>query len=181
MASQPELVDLFYDAAEKAFAAWRAENPTETVFAFVLSTIDDAIYVSGSVNSLESHERRLAERGYDASHEYAADTKWGPWEWENEYIGSEYFQVADQRLGELSEEMGEKKHAKFKKTVTDSMVEALVRLRNSGAISNPGDPIEIALFATIYDSCDAEGLQRRSGKLLNSPELCAEFLEVING
>jgi len=37
------------------------------------------------------------------------------------------------------------------------------------------------MFATIYDSFDAESLHRRSAELLNSPEAAAELLAVIGG
>lgn len=180
MAVNPELAELFYQASVDAFIAFRQQFPDETVFAFVLSTIDDAIYVNCSINSRESHQRRLAERGYDESHEDALETKWCSCEWENEYYGSEFFEAGNRLLNDLYEKSSEAdEFPAFNKSVVDSMIEALVRLRKSGAISNPGDPIEIAMFATIYDSFSAEEVHRRSAKLLNSPELCKTFLPVI--
>ena len=182
MKADSELIDLIYTASVQAFADWRKANPSERVFAFALSTIDDAIYVNASLNSDESHQRRLTERGIDASSAYGLDTKWGPWEWENEYTGQTHFSPVDERLKQMYEKYSaEDNFATFRATVFDSMVEALLRLKNNGVISNDGDTSGITMFATVYDSFDAEALHRRSAELLNSPEASKELLAAIGG
>ena len=130
------LVDLIYDASIRAFRDWRQEHPSEHVFAFALSTIDDGIYVSASLNSIESHQRRLRERQLDPESDFGLDTKWGPWEWENEYIHPNRFTVVDDLLKRMYDDRHENNFDGFRQTVLDSMVAALVKLREHAAITN---------------------------------------------
>jgi len=53
--SDRTLTELILEASTRVFADWRATSPDERVFAFALSTLDAAIYVSGSLNADESH------------------------------------------------------------------------------------------------------------------------------
>jgi hypothetical protein len=175
------LTEVIYGACVRAFQDWRKANPTERVFAFALSTLDDAIYVNANLNSEESHQRRLAERNLDADSPYGRDTKWGPWEWENEYTGQIHFAPVDERLKQMYDECPDGEFARFRSTVFDSMLQALVRVRENSIVTNDGDPSGIVMFATIYDSFDAESLHRKSAELLNAPDDVSELLSVIGG
>ena len=175
------LIDLIYDASIRAFRDWREEHPSEHVFAFALSTPDDAIYVGASLNSVESHQRRLRERQLDPESPYGLDAKWGPWEWENEYIHPGHFTVVDDRLKRMYDDRHENDFSGFRRTVLDSMVAVLVKLRDHAAINNNGGQSDVILFATIYDSFSAEAMHRRSAELLNCPEAVTELLAVIGG
>jgi len=81
----------------------------------------------------------------------------------------------------MYEQYAEGSFAAFRSTVFDSMLRALLKLRENAIVTNDGDPSGIVMFATIYDSFDAESLHRRSAELLNSPEAAAELLAVIGG
>ena len=175
------LTNLIYDACVRAFQDWRSANPTERVFAFALSTLDDAIYVNANLNSEESHQRRLAERNLDPDSAYGRDTKWGPWEWENEYTGQMHFAPVDERLKQMYDQCAEGEFPRFRTTVFDSMLQALLKVRENSIVTNNGDPSGIVMFATIYDSFDAESLHRKSAELLNAPEAISELLSVIGG
>jgi len=181
MKSDATLTELIYDSSVRAFQDWRKAHPTERVFAFALSTLDDAIYVNANLNSEESHQRRLAERELDPSSAYGLDTKWGPWEWENEFTGQIHFATVDERLKSMYDQCAEDSFADFRSTVFESMLQALVKLRENSMITNGNDPTGIVMFATIYDSFAAESLHRRSAELLNSPEAVSELLSVIGG
>ncbi|MCA9113100.1 MAG: DUF4303 domain-containing protein [Planctomycetaceae bacterium] len=181
MNSDRTLTELIIKASTQAFADWRAAFPDERVFAFALSTLDDAIYVNASLNSEESHARTIAKRELEPSSAHALDAKWGPWEWENEFTGQSHFNSVDDRLKQMYDEMHEDSFAEFRTTVLDSMLQALVQLKDEGIITNNGNPTGIALFATIYDSFQAEEMHRRSAEMLNSQEAAAELLSVIGG
>ncbi|MCA9027399.1 MAG: DUF4303 domain-containing protein [Planctomycetaceae bacterium] len=175
------LTELIYDSSVRAFRHWRTANPTERVFAFALSTLDDAIYVNANVNSEESHRRRLAERNLEPDSAYGRETKWGPWEWENEYTGQVHFAPVDERLKQMYEHCADGEFGRFRTTVFDSMLQALLKLRENSIVTNNGDPTGIVMFATIYDSFDAESLHRKSAELLNAPDIISELISVIGG
>ena len=181
MASDSTLTQLIYTASVRAFEEWRESHPTEQVFAFALSTLDDACYVNANLNSVESHQRRLAERPLDASSPLGLDTKWGPWEWEYEYTGQAHFAEVDDRLAQMSEEVSDDSFPAFRVTVFDSMLQALVDLRENAIITNHGDQSGIVMFATIYDSFDADTMHRKSAELLNPADATEELLSVIGG
>ncbi len=170
------LTELIFKASLQAFADWRAASPDERVFAFALSTIDDAIYVNASLNTEESHDRTIAKRELEQSSAYALDAKWGPWEWENEYTGQLHFTSVDDRLKQMYDEMHEDAFAEFRATVLDSMLQALVQLKDEGVVTNKGDSTVITLFATIYDSFQADEMHRRSAQMLNSQQAAAVIL-----
>lgn len=181
MKSDPLLTDLIYNASVRAVRDWRDAHPTERIFAFALSTLDDAIYVNANLNSEESHQRRLAERKLDPTFDYELDTKWAPWEWENEYTGQAHFAPVDEQLKKMYDKYSETAFAEFRSMVFESMLDALIRLRDNSIITNGNDSTGIVMFATIYDSFDAESLHRRSAERLNSPEAISELLSVIGG
>lgn len=181
MTHDPTLTMLIYSSSVRAFEDWRTANPTEQVFAFALSTLDDAIYVNASLNSVESHRRRLNERQLEETSAYGLDTKWGPWEWENEFIGRQHFAVVDNRLRDMYEESADASFPAFRSTVFVSMLKALVMLRENAIITNDGDQSGIVMFVTIYDSFDAEAMHRKSAELLNSEKTAEEFLSIFGG
>ena len=98
MHADATLTEIIYNASVRAFEDWRKAHPGERVFASALSTLDEAIYVNAALNSEESHQRQLEERQLDPSCAYGLDTRWGPWEWENEFTGQSHFGVVDDRL-----------------------------------------------------------------------------------
>ena len=125
MKSDPLLTDLIFNASVRAFRDWRNAHPTERVFALALSTLDDAIYVNANLNTEESHQRRLAERRLDPTFDYELDTKWGPWEWENEYTGQVHFATVDEQLKKMYYACSEGAFAEFRTTVFDSMLQGI--------------------------------------------------------
>jgi hypothetical protein len=186
MTADPSVSELIYTAAALAYEEWRKEHPSERLFAFVLSSLDDAIYVNVGLNTIESHERRLADRKIEGDSAFGRDTKWGCWEWEHEFIGSrDIFSVLFARLKEMYEQWpGE--FSEFKAMVFDSMFAALIQLRENSVISNAGNSSGILMYATVYDSYSAEELHRKSAEFLNPPELVPpaivrEFLATVGG
>lgn len=176
--SNPLLSELIYQASVKAFQNWRLKNPTERVFAFALSTLDEATYVDANVNTLESHQRLLTKKNLDPNSEYGLSAKWVPCEWENEYICREHFTTIHNHLRKMYENDGKKDFGNFRQMVFDSMLEALIKLRKNRDITNDGDADGIVLFSTIYDSFSDETMIRRSAKLLNSPNKISELISV---
>ena len=173
------LSDLIFNAVVLAFAEWRESHPREQVFAFALSTIDTPKYVNASVNSEESHERTVARLKCNPDSDNMSVVKWGPWEWEYEFIGQRHFSVVTERLKSLYEKMRKDEFPQFCELVEEAMLNALLRIREALVVTNNGELSGITFFATIYDSAGASELERKSARLLNPEECASEFLSVV--
>ena len=174
------LSELIYKSSVQAFEEWRLAFPEERIFTFAISTIDDANYVNASINSIESYNRKLLKRKIEPHSPAGLDAKWGPWEWENEYIGKSYFSVVDEKLNQMYESHSDRNlFHEFRITVFESMLLTLDKLRRNAVISNFGDCANIVLFATVYGSPDAKRLHRRSASFFHDPSETAEFLVVM--
>jgi hypothetical protein len=170
------LAEAIAAAARNAFSEWRKTRQDERVFAFALSTIDDAIYINASVNTEESHRRTLGKSRVQLDAPEALYYKWGPWDWEYEYIAPSHFRSVDERLKAMYDKMHKTGFEAFRGRVFEAMLQALVLLRTEFAIPETPETAPVILFATIYDSHDAEGLQFRSAQAANPPDCVSEFL-----
>lgn len=188
----PFLARAIADASCAAFADWRRKHPKENVFAFALSTIDDAIYVSAALNTEESHRRALKKQGLDANSKAAAWRRWSPTEWEFEFLAPSHFKQIDKRLKQMYEvaveaneaevQAGkeEKAFGEFRETVFESMIAGLVLLRTEGQIPDLPRSERVTFFAMIYDSFSSERIERASAVAANSPDCRAEYLASIS-
>jgi hypothetical protein len=176
--SQPDqsLAEAIAAAARNAFSEWRQAHPDERLFALALSTIDDALYVSASVNTEESHTRTLEKNRVLPGSPEALYYKWGPWDWEYEYIVPSHFKTVDKSVKAMYEAMHKTEFTAFRERVLESMIEALVLLRAANAIPGASDGRPVVLFATIYDSADANELQLRSALAANPKDSLSDFL-----
>lgn len=104
-----------------------------------------------------------------------------PWEWKNEYIHPGHFTVVDNRLKRMYDDRHGNNFSGFRRTILDSMVAALVKLREQAAINNNRGHQDTILFATIYSSFSAEAMHPRSAELLNRPEDMTELLAITGG
>lgn len=172
----PSLVTAIATAARNAFTEWRKTHQDEHVFAFALTTIDDARYVSASVNTEESFRRALEKSGIQPDSPDALYYKWGPWEWEHEFIESSQFEGLDRQINAMYDEMHENKFQAFRQSVLEAMIQALIDLRGEGVFRETPGTTPIVLFATIYDSSDAEPLQLISAQAANPEGCISEFL-----
>ena len=176
MADFQGLCDAIATAAKSAFVETLKAKPNEQLFVFVLSTLDDATYVSASVNSEENHRKVLSESGVltdSAEEEYF---RWTPGEWaENEYIGQEHFKPVDALLEAMCAEMGEDGFDDYRKGVLQAMQDALARLDAEQLWGTGEDRENVTLFVTIYDSDDMGELEEKSARALNPPATFARF------
>ncbi len=170
------LAEAIAAAARSAFSEWRQAHQDERLFAFALSTIDDALYVNASVNTEESHRRTLARSRIQLDAPEALYYKWGPYDWEYEYIAPSHFKSLDERIKVMYDKMHKTEFETFRQRVLEAMVQALILLRTENAIPGTPNASPVVLFATIYDSSDAKELQHRSAQAANPVDCLAEFL-----
>lgn len=164
-------------AARTAFTEVLKAHPEETFFAFVLSTLDDAGYVSASVNSLENHQSLVDDKGLEVPSPDDEYYRWTPCEWgDYEYVGSteNFDQVAD-LLQAKYDKMAEVNFAAYGKGVLDSMQGALATLDSEEFWGTGADRERVTLFVTVYDSESTEKVEDQSAKALNPPSTYAQF------
>ena len=170
------LADGIASAARNAFSEWRKTHQDERVFAFALTTIDDGLYISAAVNTEESHRRTLERSHVEQDSPDALYYRWGPNEWEDEFIAPSHFKGVDGQIKVMYDGMHETAFETFRERVFEAMVQALILLRAENAIAATQGAAPIILFATIYDSSEAEELQLRSAQAANPAESVSEFL-----
>ncbi len=157
------------EAARAAFTGVQEQNPAETFFAFVLSTMDDADVVEAGVNSLENHRELVKKHKLTVPSPEEEYYRWNPCEWGRfEYIGDAHFEKVTQLLKEKYDRLHEKQFHKYRKGVLDSMIKALAALDAEGFWGRGKKRETVSLFITIYDSESAEKIEERSAKKLNS-------------
>jgi hypothetical protein len=166
------------DAATIAFSAWRVDHRNEQFYAFVLYTDGDCYTVEAAANSLERHQASLLEANVNASDvRMVAGHKWHTGEWAYEGYKDERFNAIYRNLEDHRATLSDscEEYAVYKLSVQECMIAALKRLRANGFFANMGE--SIVVFVSSTDDDEAQELENRSAKQLNSDSVYLSFLD----
>jgi hypothetical protein len=176
-----DLRDYLIQDARDALHAIRLSRPGEKLYAFAISTDDDAIAPRAIGNTEEALAQKLAQRDDDPKLrpyiEYGF--RWVPDEWPAVYFEggprppqrtpdtAEFFEQITAFMHAWTSLPGNT-HKKFRAAVFRAMVDALHALDKEGLFGRGKQREEVTLFIGLSDSDDDYFLVIESTKLLNS-------------
>lgn len=164
-------------------ATWRdiqRRYPGHAFYAFVLSTVDDAVFVAASANSLQNHQKNCEEKGLEVGTPEEEHYCWAACDWGDlEYVGADVFDPASSLMAEIirweEEDMEAVDWTRRRDGVFQAMIDGLGRAASSGVFGSEQERATMTLFVTIYDSFSAEEIEDESARILNSPEVYEQF------
>ncbi len=160
------LIELITEIATKNILDCLARHPEHDFYTAALSTIDDAMYISSSINYLDNINKVIGSSKYYSDDDYLY-IKWSPCEWgEFEYINSNAWEPVDTLLSEMYEKTEEGNFSQFRNTVLSSMVHTTSGISKNLLAAGK----QVFVFATIYDSVDAGRIVKESAILANSKD-----------
>ena len=171
-----KVADVIASGVKTSWQDIRNDFPEDNFFAFALSTIDDAIYVSACANSFQNHQKICQINNLKPNSPEYEHYRWCACEWgEFEYIGTQVFQKVDTLLAEIYKECGDDDWGPYRDGIIESMIIGLARADAAGVFGTGDEREKIALFVTINDSFDTEKIEDESARRLNSTIVYEQF------
>ncbi|QEI06756.1 DUF4303 domain-containing protein [Pigmentiphaga aceris] len=168
-----ELENEVYAAAKEVFVNVQNAHPNEQFYAFALYTDSGAMTICPAANSVEGLTRELANDETDPDGEEAAYYRWATSEWAYESWQADSFNDICTKLGDIPES---EDFAHTQAKVYEVMTNALARLSKEGVFKPQSSGDAPVLFVTLTDDDEAEDVENRSAKVLNSPEVFEKFV-----
>jgi uncharacterized protein DUF4303 len=182
------------EAVAHTFRAVRAAHPTDSIYAFALYTVEDAIGVNPSVNSEEAYRRTvvretaeevktkwLESNGISLEGFLLGDHRWSAPAWEYDCDESEGFDLVNELINNDGTGVYDEEDAlgfeKFKAGVLASMLLGLQDVITAGRFGAGAGMSSLTFFCSIADSEDAIWFEEDSARRLNSAASFKAFVE----
>lgn len=168
-----DLINKTAQAARNAFDDLKKNRAGENFYAYALYTDSSAMTIVSAANSLEALENIVASDG-DRSPESISYYKWSTSEWAYEAWKREEFRGISTALRESSDRDSD--FAGFKRTVFNSMIEAMRKLSEDGFFGTEEERNSVTIFITSTDDDESQNIENESAKILNSEPVFKLFL-----
>lgn len=156
-------------AVQAAVGAIIETGEVADAYAIALSVAEDGMGIGMAWTTHAHYEDRVASED-EATDEDLTYFRWAPAEWQEESWLDELFADVNDIVSDVA--MDEGLDSKEMRKLVDALTWALAGLRETKgeALAN------VTLFVTITDSDEAEAVENRSAKALNSGALAEAFL-----
>ena len=173
-----DLTQRMVAASRASFSDLMAIRRGERFYAFILYTDGDCYTVLPSANSIEKHHEKISKEGIEDA-KNAAGYKWYFGEWAYEaWQDGEFTEICRDLsvASQLACEKGE--FPAFRRQVHASMIKALAVLGGEGFFDPPRSASkELVVYVSSTDHEESIELENMSARILNSPEVHAEFIK----
>lgn len=171
-----KLTDDVVAAATASFSSLMSERAGEHFYAFSLYTDEDSDTISPAANSLERYQAKVLASG-DTDVLQLASCKWATAEWAYEAWNAKLFTGIYHDLQKYRKTLpdSESDETSYKNSVKQCMISALKRMDENGFFADLRSSIVLFVSTTFDD--EAEALENRSAKELNSESVYLSFID----
>lgn len=173
------LTERIIAVSRTAFSDFIAQERGANFYAFILYTDADCYTVLPLANSIEKHEEKIAKEGVEDPSEIAG-FKWSIGEWAYEaWNDQDFVGISDDLSSACQKASEQERFAEFRKQLHLAMVKAMLALRDGGIFDRFKD--RAVLFISSSDYEESFEIENWSARILNTPSICAEFLNRYEG